>query len=161
MISILDQIDSAKILEEYLKLEENIQWTVMGHKGKQAGLQYKQNEDPWTSAVGRSTGDELDCSTLNPYFANTIFEELIIKYNFKRTRLMWVNSYACYSMHKDETQRVHIPLVTNPDCYFIFKNRAPVYLKVNNVYKTDTRLPHTFMNCSEEPRLHLVGAVES
>jgi len=133
----------------------------MGHKGKQAGLQYKQNEDPWSSAVGRSTGDELSCSILNPYFANTIFEELINKYNFKRTRLMWVSPYACYSMHKDETQRIHIPLVTNPECYFIFKNKAPVHLKIDNVYKTDTRLAHTFMNCSEEHRLHIVGAVES
>jgi hypothetical protein len=161
MIKIIDQIDSAKILEEYTRLEPGISWTAMGHKGKQAGLQYKENEEPWASAVGRSSGNELACDILNPFFAGTIFEELINKYNFKRTRLMWVSPYACYSMHKDETRRVHVPLVTNSDCYFIFKNRAPVNLKIDNVYKTDTRLLHTFMNCSEEHRLHLVGAVES
>lgn len=161
MITVIDQISSAKVLEEYLKLEQNIVWTEMGYKGKQAGLQYKSGDDPWTSAVGRSKGDEISYTNLNPYFAGTIFEELISKYGFKRTRLMWVSPYACYSMHKDETQRVHIPLITNSECYFVFKNKAPVNLKLDSVYKTDTRLAHTFMNCSDEPRLHLVGAVES
>lgn len=161
MIKVLDQIDSAMLLTEYLKLEEKIVWTEMGHKGKQTGLQFKEGEDPWTSAVGRSTGNELACDVLNPYFSNTVFEDIINKYKFKRTRLMWVGPYACYSMHKDETQRVHIPLVTNLDCYFIFKGRAPTHLKINNVYQTDTRLVHTFINCSEKPRLHLVGAVQT
>lgn len=161
MIRIIEPIDVTPILASYFLLESSIQWTNYGHKGKQVGLQYKDNEDPWSSAVGKSQGDELTYTDLNPFFKNTIFEELIIKYNFKRTRLMWVGPYACYSMHKDATPRVHIPLITNQDCYFVFKNGEMKNFLKDAVWWVDTTKTHTFMNCSEYPRLHLVGAVES
>ena len=161
MIKTLRPIDVAPILEEYYRLEPQMQWTDFGFKGKQVGLQHKPEEDPWTSAVGRSSGEELQSSILNPFFKDTIFEALINEYRMYKTRLMWVGPYACYSMHKDETPRVHIPLITNPACYFVFKRLMPLHLSTGNIYHTDTRNLHTFMNCSELPRLHLVGAVKS
>jgi hypothetical protein len=161
MIKVLDSISSSAILTKYTDLELDIQWTDYGHKGKQCGLQFKLGEDAWTSAVGRSKGNETSYTELNPFFKGTVFEELITKYRLLRTRLMWVGPYACYSMHRDETPRVHIPLVTNPNCYFVFKDSAPQHLSVDSVYWTDTRKLHTFMNCSEQARLHLVGVVES
>ena len=160
MIEHLRDIDIGPILECYHELENTIQWTEYSNKGKQVGLQYKNDEDPWSSAVGRSTGDELTSINLNPFFKNTIFEELINEFNLKKTRLMWVKPFACYTMHKDETLRIHIPLITNPDCYFLFKYGTPVHLPIGKVYLVDTRKPHTFINCSEKPRLHLVGAKE-
>jgi hypothetical protein len=164
MITILEKFDAKEMLKAYYSIEPNIQWSEFGHKGKQAGLQYKTNEDPWTSAVGRSTGQELECNNLNPFFKDTIFEEVINKFKLKRTRFMWVGSYACYSMHEDETPRVHFPLITNLQCYFIFKNGIRgsfLNLEINNVYWTDTTQTHSFINCSDVPRLHLVGAVEN
>lgn len=161
LIKTLEPIDYEKILEEYYKLEPNIVWTDYGFKGKQCGLQHKENEDPWTSAVGRSSGNEIASNVLNPFFVGTIFEELINKYQLYKTRLMWCGPYACYSMHTDETPRIHIPLVTNPSCYFVFKQLIPIHLPAGNVYKTDTRQLHSFMNCSDVPRLHFVGAVKS
>ena len=140
--------------------EENIKWTSYGHKGRQAGLQFKDNEDPWTSAVGRSAGQESTYTNLNPFFKDTIFEEVINQYNLTRTRLMWVNPYACYSVHRDETPRVHIPLITNPSCYFVFLSGRIMHLDKKLVWWVDTRKTHTFMNCSDQPRLHLVGVVE-
>jgi len=161
LIKILDTIDVAPIIDEYARLEPNMSWADYGFKGKQVGLQHKINEDVWASAVGRSSGDEFASSILNPFFKNTVFEELINKYKLFKTRLMWLNPYACYSMHQDESPRIHIPLVTNSQCYFIFKAIPPYHLAINNVYLTDTTRPHSFMNCSEEPRLHLVGAVQT
>ena len=78
---------------------------------------------------------------------------------------MWVNPMSCYSLHKDSTPRIHIPLITNPSCYFIFKeNNTPEgiiqHLPVGSVYWTNTTVSHTFINCSELPRLHLVGVVK-
>jgi hypothetical protein len=160
IIQIIEPIDIAPILEYYHSIEANIQWTDYGHKGKQAGIQYLTGQDPWSGAVGRSQGKELEYDQLNPYFSETIFEKIINQYNFKRTRLMWVSPYACYSMHTDSTPRVHIPLITNKECYFIFKNGMIKYLESGFVWYTNTILPHTFMNCSEHPRLHLVGAIE-
>ena len=159
MITNLETINYELILDAYNLLESSMQWTNYGHKGKQTGLQYKDNEDPWTSAVGRSRGEELLYNNLNPFFKDTIFEEIINKYKFKRTRLMWVGSYACYSMHQDSTSRVHIPLITNSECYFVFSTGQLNNLKKGYVWKVDTTKSHTFINCSDQHRLHLVGVV--
>ena len=161
MIKELTTIDIQPLLDCYTQLESQIVWTEYGHKGKQAGLQHKEGEDPWTSAVGRSRGQELTYTQLNMFFKDTLFDRIINNYNLKRTRLMWVNPMACYSMHKDETARIHIPLITNLECYFVFKDSHPVHLGIGKIWLTDTRKLHTFMNCSDQPRLHLVGIVEN
>ena len=157
LVTKLEDIDINPILKEYNLIEQVLQWTDYGHKGKQVGLQYKSNEDIWTSAVGRSQGNEHLYTNLNPFFRGTIFEKLINKYELKRTRLMWVGPYACYSMHVDETARLHIPLITNPECYFIFNNGEITNMPAGSVYIADTTHKHTFANCSPHSRLHLVG----
>lgn len=158
MIKILSHIDVQPLLDEYSRLEKDIQWTDYGNK-KQVGLQFKDEEDPWASAVGTSKGDELAYINLNPFFKDTVFEEVINKYNLIRTRLMWVSPMTCYSMHKDTTPRVHIPMITNPECYFIFKQGIIQHMPAGFVYWTNTVNLHTFMNCSDKPRLHLIGVV--
>ena len=160
LIQTIDSIDVESILECYRSIENTIQFTESGRKGSQAGLQYLLEEDPHTSAVGRGRGIDHDYTLLNPTFSGTVFETIINKYNFTRTRLMWVNHMSCYSMHRDPSPRVHIPLITNEQCYFIFKSGVIQHLPVGHVYYTDTRYHHTFANCSEERRLHLVGAVD-
>ena len=159
MIKLIEPVDVQEILDSYIDLESKITWVDYGHKGRQAGLQYKDNDDPWTSAVGRSKGEELLYTELNPFFKDTIFEKLIIKYNLRRSRLMWVGPYACYSMHQDTTPRIHIPLITNPECYFVFKDGNIEHMPLGNVYWANTTRYHTFMNCSDQNRLHLVGIV--
>lgn len=160
MIKILRSININTLLDYYSKIESDILWTDYGHKGKQAGLQYKENEDCWSSAVGKHVDDDLKYNNLNPFFKDTEFEKIINEYNLVRSRLMWVNPYACYSMHQDQTPRLHIPMITNPDCYFVFKHAKPVNLAMSNIYRVETRIPHTAMNCSEFPRLHFVGVLE-
>lgn len=159
MIKLLEKVDITAILDTYNNIEKDIVWTEFGHKGKQTGLQYRDNDDPWISSIGKSKGNELSYETVNPFFKNTIFEKLINQYNLKRTRLMWVSPYACYSMHEDLTPRVHIPIITNPECYFVFRKGSIVNLSQGVAWWVDTRESHTFMNCSNMPRLHLVGAV--
>lgn len=157
MIKIVETIDVNSLLESYNLIEPNIQWTDYYLKGKQAGLQYKVNDDPWNSAVGKQNGRDHEYNIINPLFKGTIFETLIDKYHLTRSRLMWVYGMACYSMHIDETPRIQIPIITNPDCYFIFKNLPPIHLRAGNVYFVDTRQYHTFANCSDHARLHFVG----
>lgn len=161
MIKLIEPIDTSPILTSYYNIEESLSWTDYDHKGRQTGLQYKEGQDPWSSAVGKSQGAELDYIHVNPFFKDTIFETLINKYNLRRTRLMWVGPFACYSIHRDQTPRIHIPLITNPSCLFVFRSQAPIYLSAGSVYWVDTRHSHTFINCSEQHRLHLVGVVES
>jgi hypothetical protein len=161
MIAILKKIDVTKLLDYYKNIEELIQWTEYGHKGKQAGLQYKENEDCWNSAVGKHVDNDLKYNNLNPFFKDTEFEKIINEFELTRSRFMWIYPYSCYSMHSDQTPRLHIPLITNPDCYIIFKPSSKIlHLEVGNIYKTETRIPHTAINCSEFPRLHFVGVLE-
>jgi hypothetical protein len=159
MKNIIDTIDVVPILGKLANIRKDIVWTT-STQGKQTGLQYKDGEDPWTSSVGRSRGEELQYNKLNPFFKDTIFETLINKYNLKRSRLIWVNPRSCYSFHSDPSPRVHIPLITNPECYFLFDPGVMFHLSLNSVWWVDTTLKHTFLNCSNKPRLHLVGIVE-
>ena len=158
MIKILSSYNIEPLIISYNKLEKDIVWTDYNGK-KQAGLQFKKNEDPWASAVGTSKGDELAYTNLNPFFKDTIFEDLINQYKLTRTRLIWTGPRTCYSMHKDTTPRIHIPMITNPECYFVFKIGIIQHMPVGSVYWTNTVNLHTFMNCSTKPRLHLIGVV--
>ena len=161
MIIPLKDIDINSLLEFYFKIEPFIPWTEYGAKGKQAGIQYKIGDNQWNSAVGKHNDDDLNYSHLNSFFKNSEFENIINEFNLKRSRLMWLNPYSCYSMHRDQTPRLHIPLITNPDCYFIFKQEPPINLIAGKIYRAETRLSHTFINCSEMPRLHFIGILEN
>ena len=72
---------------------------------------------------------------------------------------MWLSPMTCYSIHKDSTPRIHIPMITNPECYFVFKAGIIQHMPAGAVYWTNTVNLHTFMNCSDKPRLHLIGVV--
>ena len=161
MIKVLQSYNISPLLRYYLEFEKEMVWTEHGTK-RQTGLQYKPGEDPWTSAVGRSIGNGLVYTELNPFFKDTIVEDIINQFNLLKTRFMWVGPMTCYSMHHDESPRIHIPLITNSQCYFVFKGKDTSIIQnlpAGSIYWTDTRETHTFMNCSERPRLHLVGAV--
>lgn len=163
MINLLQKIDITQIKDDYLALEDKIHWTKHGTKGLQTGLQFKPGDDPWTSATGSRQYSEVAYSNLNPFFKDTYFEDIINQFNLLRTRLIWINPYSCYSLHRDEHPRVHIPLVTNSECYFVFHEAdysSITHLAAGNVYWVDTRKCHTFMNCSDADRLHLVGVVK-
>lgn len=159
-IQILNPINISPILEEYQKLKDGIVWTEFPQKGKQTSLQYKEGEDPWTSSINKSRGQEMSFSILNPFFKDTIFEKLIQEYNLKRTRFMWIYPWSCYSVHKDLTPRIHIPIITNPQNFIVFKYSPMEHLSLGNVYWVDTTQYHTAINGSDDARLHLVGIVE-
>lgn len=160
MIKIIDKINLEEVLNSYYLIENQIQWDNAFPKGKQCGLQYKVDEDPWIGSTGRSKGKELEYDLLNPCFKDTIFESVIQKYNLKRTRLLWLNNNACYTFHKDATPRIHIPIITNEQCFFIFKSGIIQHLELGNVYWVDTTQEHNAINGSREMnRLHLVGVV--
>jgi hypothetical protein len=161
MIRIIEPIDIKPVLEEYKSIEKDIYWTDFGHKGKQSGLQFRENQDPWTDAVDRPKGAEMMFNQINPFFKNTLFEKLIKKYDLKRTRLMWMGNYACYSMHTDLSPRIHIPLITNDQSYFVFRQGLVKNLSLGFVYWIDTTKKHTAINGSDEWRLHVVGCVET
>jgi hypothetical protein len=159
MIKILNDIDIAPLLTFYNENATNFVWTEFNSASKQVGLQYKQGDDVWTSAVGKSKGDELSYAELNPFFKNSPFEEVIDRYKLKRSRLMMMGPKSCYSMHRDDTHRIHVPLITNDQCFFVFKRSIPRHISLGKVTWVDTTEEHTAVNGSDFWRLHLVGIV--
>jgi hypothetical protein len=164
MISVIGNgIDIESVISQYHMIEEKIQWMEMPPKGKQAGLQYadETSGNLWGESTGKFLGlanPEPTFKNLNPLLTGTIFEEIINEHKLVRTRFMWLNGMSCYSMHRDMSPRIHIPIITNPACYFVFRDSKIVeHMPAGDIYWTDTRQAHTFMNCSAEPRLHLIG----
>jgi len=161
-VSIISTINHLKILNEYHNLESKIEWPEKNSKSIQCGLQYAIGEDPSSSAIGKlkQYRYEKEYKKINPLFQNTIFEEIINQFDLYRSRLMWLSPYSCYSIHKDRTKRVHIPLITDPSCLFIFPDIPDIiHLSAGNTYIVDTTKMHSFCNFSNTSRLHLIGCI--
>ena len=159
--NIVEPLDHPSILKEYLSLEKDIKWTNYGQStGRQASLQHASGMQGGEGKLKQGV-DEKEYNILVPGCEGTIFEELIVRYKLFRTRLMWVSGKSCYSIHKDRTKRLHIPIVTNTQCMFLFPDGPSlVHLPAGHSYIVDTTKNHTFCNFSEIDRLHLVGCID-
>ena len=67
-----------------------------------------------------------------------------------------------YRMHTDTGWRLHIPIVTNEDCYFFHKGEMPYHMEADgSCYLVSVDHPHTAMNLSEQSRTHIVMGVDN
>jgi len=80
-----------------------------------------------------------------------------------RVQLIWLGPNTSYPLHKDlhTTSRYHIPLITNENCFWIFKDNTEDYQlhmpADNRVWFVDpANILHTFINNSNTARCHLV-----
>ena len=90
-------------------------------------------------------------------YTNSVLSDL----KMYRSRLMNMPPKYCYSYHKDPTPRMHIPLITNENCFFVVDDEVIRLPADGNHYLIDTRKIHTFVNASWHHRLHIVGCVSS
>ena len=101
---------------------------------------------------------ETDFTEFNfdlPYI-NHIIEEL----NLCRTRVLVLHPKVCYSLHKDPSKRIHIPVVTNEKCWMIV-NKEIMHLPADGrYYEIDTTQEHTALNGSWQARTHIVGCIK-
>lgn len=68
-----------------------------------------------------------------------------------------------YEYHRDPQPpnwitRVHVPLTTNPGCWFMWQpdDGVKVHFEVGNAYSFNTLIPHNFGNDGEAERVHLL-----
>ena len=86
---------------------------------------------------------------------NSIIEEL----NMYRTRVLVLKPKVCYSIHSDPVKRIHIPVITNENCWLIV-NKEIIHLPADGRhYEIDTTQKHTALNGSWEDRIHIVGCI--
>lgn len=102
--------------------------------------------------------DEKMYKYIEPSLKGSCVEELILKYGAVRTRIMKLPPRSCYSIHADPTPRIHIPLITNKQCWMIWPYLSICKnLEVGKAYWTNTKAPHTFINGDQYlERIHIV-----
>lgn len=131
-----------------------------------------QNNDPnvtdWYTSCGRVEQahrkiNELDYKYIQPDLKGSYIEQWINSFGKQlyRARLLLMNPRTCYSIHKDYLPRIHLPVTSNPQCLMCFPHNNHMQFLQNNgcSYWVDTRVAHTFINCSEQIRIHLVAVV--
>jgi len=75
-------------------------------------------------------------------YTNSVLSEL----GMYRTRLMNMKPKTCYSYHWDPTKRMHIPLLTNENNFFVIDDEISRYPADGSYYLIDTTKKHTFVN---------------
>lgn len=106
---------------------------------------------------------EAQFSFLSNHYKSTYIEKLIGKLPIKTCRWRWMIMFgkSCYSMHYDNTERIHIPLISNSQSYLLFNDPTQLFqMSPGHTYKVDTTKVHTAMNCNNTWRVHLVGCVQ-
>jgi hypothetical protein len=148
----LDVLEEVKEVERYHSLVDIDQYCLQTVDGEQ---------DPLYGSRG---GDEIAIGDTEKDFVHPLFDmpytnKLIKKYNLYRTRIMKLPVKFCLTWHKDPTSRIHFPLLSNDDFFFIIEDEM-VRMKMEDVvYKMNTTKFHTAVNASTETRVHMIGTV--
>ena len=100
---------------------------------------------------------EKEIEFIYPLFDIPYINSIIKNFNLYRVRLMNLKSKTCYSYHKDQCKRFHIPIITNENCFFIVDEKIVRCPADGNYYIIDTTKKHTAVNASFEDRIHLLG----
>lgn len=104
---------------------------------------------------------EIEKTFIFPLWPKLVYTNSILKnLQMYRTRIMTMKPKTCYTYHIDASPRIHIPLVTNDDCFFIIEDEVLRIPADGNHYCIDTTKKHTFVNASFEDRIHIVGVYE-
>jgi hypothetical protein len=168
MIKPVELLSNFKKFEELktatLEYIEEIEKTYTGDRN-QIPLQIDpRQDDMWHSVSWLKPGMmESDYNSILPRFKGSIFEELIDSMPTKvcRTRIMRLKDNTAYPIHSDGYPRIHVPIITHPECAFLFPDDD--YMKTmlanGNVYWANVRKRHTFVNWGNQPRIHLLMSI--
>lgn len=149
--------------------QHNLYKDLVGQPDGQLAIQTNSsNQINWQSGIGKSEAKtpawEHGFCHLQPNLKGSVFEDYLewINVPVYRTRIMLSRPKSSYSIHRDYSPRLHLPLITNDQCYFVFKDPAEfIHMPADGrTYWVDTRREHTFMNGSVDNRLHLVMIVK-
>lgn len=160
-------ISKVEIIPDYKELLTEVQTLIekVGFKNDQIICQGRTTDaEDWHLGIGSIVDlehkDEDSYCNIFPSLAGSLIEKYIKKYGGFRTRIMNVTPRHCYSVHRDPTPRIHIPLITNKECWMVWPfNKETQRMPMGYSYWTDTTKWHTFMNCGKEPRIHIVMCV--
>lgn len=127
--------------------------------------QLTPNSTDWTIGVGRIAElehqDEHLYKFINENLKGSKLEELILKYDAFRTRVMIMPPKQCYSVHSDPTPRIHVPIITNSQSWMVWPYlKSCEQMRCGKVYWTDTTKHHSFFNGGDTDRIHIVMGIK-
>ena len=148
-----EKIDIEKILRE---LEDKLP----AFRDNQVALQSVEgNDDPYY-ACGKITDKEHKETDFTKFLFNMPYTNSILeKHNICRARVARLTRRTCYTYHQDYTKRMHIPLVTNENCFMIVDDQLHRLPADGSIYIIDTTKNHTAVNASREDRIHIVSCI--
>lgn len=121
---------------------------------------YAANGDPqaYKDFVSKQSPTSLLGRT--PYFQKVLSS---FKCEFARVRVMRMAAGTVLAEHLDQMDlrskiqlaRFHVPIVTNPDAYFIFSGER-MHMNPGECWYVEAALPHGAGNLGKEARIHLV-----
>lgn len=174
LVQIIDtDIDTQRLWEEISHLIDNH----LLHDQNQISITSITGDNDWLCSTGRLIdlpNPERYYSTVNRALEGTYIEECVKRHSkYYRWRILRLRPRHTYSVHTDnlnehtQNLRLHIPVVTNPECYMCFFE-SPLrsgesqqvhfeHLEAGNSYVTNTTGLHTAVNYGLEDRYHLVG----
>lgn len=126
----------------------------------QIGLQTVPGIDDPFYATGRITDKDHEEKDFTQFLFDIPYTNSVLKdLNVYRARIMRMRPKTCYTYHQDWTKRLHIPLVTNINCFLIVGDEVLRYPADGNSYVVDTTKMHTAVNASLKDRIHIVGCI--
>jgi hypothetical protein len=114
-------------------------------------------KDPFAGIGSARDLPEKEIQFTYPLFDIPYINSIIKEHNLYRVRLMRLKSKTCYSYHRDQCRRFHIPIITNDNCFFVIEDRLARMPANGKYYIIDTNKKHTAVNASWDDRIHLIG----
>lgn len=143
-----------------------------GLTGKDRWAKYRgQFEHIFAQDVNPADYEVLLEEVKDSYLGNVIqrvfeYHETVYNKPFRgRASFIWINSNEGYNFHFDAPRtpiRYHVPVVTNPDCVWLFKdNDTSEYIKMHMPVGSawqffPVTIEHTVINKGLVPRVHLI-----
>jgi hypothetical protein len=169
---VIQQLSKFEHFEELVnEIKDLINQIPFTNQTLQLALQVDNPEiTDWYTPCGRilrigKVINEQDYKYIQPTLRGSFIEKWLesLPVPVFRARLMLVKPKTCYSIHNDPLPRIHLPVITNPHCLMLFPEKnITQHLPADGFsYWVNTKEKHTFMNCSEIDRIHLVAVTNS
>jgi hypothetical protein len=122
-------------------------------------MDWRVNDGNYEFYQKRFRKKQSDYKILNEIYEGTVFDDVIRDVDGIRSRILVKKPYTSYAVHKDNSPRYHLALITNPNAYFIFPTLNEIIHIPDDgfLYEVDTTILHSFVNCGPE-RTHLIIA---
>lgn len=122
----------------------------------------------WDYKLNKYVVDQSQFNRLIPQLNNNYLTNIIDQINnfaiesqlsVGRIRINTLKQKSCLTYHSDNDSRcrLHIPVITNDKVFFIVSRVAGQMLEAGRMYMLDVTKPHTAINASRFPRIHLVA----